>query len=167
MNSVKDFEEYEEVQEEKEGEVEDEEEEQNAMNIASPGKNKQNVYDISPNGHWLVCGTIGADKTTLVKKFILNGVSNKKNIFWFHSHPNNDYIDQKECKKRGISVFGITAYSLGKNTLIFDTLLKDTFIFIYLFIYLFFIYSWYVYNSNNKYTNLIQLYKNKIKLIIK
>ena len=76
---------------------------------------KKNVYDVSLNGHWLV-GKTGADKTTLVKKLILNGVSNKKN-----------YIEpfQKECKKQGICVFGMTVYSLEKNTQLFDTFLKD------------------------------------------
>ena len=34
-------------------------------------------------------------------RHFFNNMENKKNIFWFHSHPNN-YIEpfQKECKKK-------------------------------------------------------------------
>ena len=92
MNSTKDFEEYEEVQEGQDGE-EEEEEDIISVNNGSPGKNKQNLYNTSPNGHWLVYGKTGAGKITLVKKMILNVVLNNKNIFWFHSHPYNDYIE--------------------------------------------------------------------------
>ena len=59
MNSAKDLEEHEEVQEgqdvEEEGEEEEEEEKEGgyiiSVNSGSPGKNKENICDVSPNGH--------------------------------------------------------------------------------------------------------------------
>ena len=74
MNSAKDCVEYEEIQEGQdgeEGEGEGEGEDIISVNNGSPAKNKQNLYDVSPNGHWLVCGKIGAEKATLVRKMIL------------------------------------------------------------------------------------------------
>ena len=76
------------------------------MNNTRRVKNKKDAYDIFSNDNWLVCGKTGVRKTTLVKKMILNGVMNKKNIFWFPSHPNNDYIEpfKKQCKNEASAV---------------------------------------------------------------
>ena len=115
--------------EREDGEISEAEEgvELNDVSAVDQLLSRKQKYDAAPNGHWLVCGKTGAGKTTLVKKLILNGVMNKKNVFWFHSHPTSEYIAdfKRDCKLKGVSVFGIVVYSYAKNQH-FESVLKDT-----------------------------------------